>query len=149
LKALDDPDLLACWGSSLQGDFKRDRQHSYNNLIVTFWTSMFEIGMLTDDVIRHLAADMFQTVPGRRYWSVAGRFRTALSSGRQGRFVEIMHEEYEKAAAIPVVDSLKTKTLPPTQSHNGSTLGALALGLVGGALLGTGLNAIRRGYKPR
>jgi hypothetical protein len=99
-RALDDPSLRACWGPSPHGAVDKDRQHLYSNLVVAFWRSMFDIGAMTEQQLRPLAAEMFAAEPGRRYWSVAGQYQLAYyNEPRDRSFIAILSEEYDKALA--------------------------------------------------
>jgi hypothetical protein len=115
-------------------------------LIVSFWRSMFEIGKITEDQLHALSAYMFAGAPGRRYWTVAGPHQRAhYVSERDRRFVEILDQEYTKAAvSTPAAESRKPKVtrLPPAGSH--STIATLALGVAGGAILSEVVSATRR-----
>uniref|UniRef100_UPI00228682D1 DUF6082 family protein n=1 Tax=Streptomyces olivochromogenes TaxID=1963 RepID=UPI00228682D1 len=98
-KALDDPGLRACWGP-ITGDNEQDRQHIYTNLIFSFWRSMFEIGMIDEDELRALSAQIFSAPPGRRYWAlVAEHHRHHHVSDHDRRFTEILDREHERALA--------------------------------------------------
>lgn len=134
-KALDDPALLACWGTTLDGD-EVDRQHIYTNMIAQFWRSMFEIGKVTENQLHGLAAQMFGGEPGRRYWSTARAFqKTYYASDIDAKFFEIMEHEYNAALAHTAMNPQ-----PPVSSlspdDGGRTIAsALVLGLIGGAIL--------------
>ncbi|MGW7385298.1 DUF6082 family protein [Streptomyces sp. NPDC054794] len=98
-KALDDPELRACWGT-ITGDDEQDRQHIYTNLIFSFWRSMFEIGMIGEGELKALSAQIFSAPPGRRYWTlVAEHHRHHHVSDRDRRFTEILDQEHERAMA--------------------------------------------------
>jgi hypothetical protein len=134
-KALDDPALLACWGPTLEGG-ELDRQHIYTNMIVQFWRSMFEIGKVTEDQLRGLAAQMFAAEPGRRYWSAARAFHQIYyASGSDATFVEIMEHEYNAALARTATNPQPRVRGSSLDDGGRSTASALALGLIGGAIL--------------
>ncbi|MFF7977300.1 DUF6082 family protein [Streptomyces sp. NPDC007905] len=98
-KALDDPALRACWGP-LTGNDDQDRQHIYTNLIFSFWRSMFEIGMIQDEELHALCAQVFIAEPARGYWArVSEHHREHHESDRDKRFTRILDEEYERARA--------------------------------------------------
>lgn len=144
-KALDDPDLLSCWGPYLQGNFRSERQQVYTNLIVSFWYAMFEIENITDGQMSHLASEFFKAAPGRQYWAIAGPLRRRLpNSSRELKFVQIIDEEYRKALSAPTVDPPENESLSSRQSKGRATIGALGIGLVSGVILSGGLNIIQR-----
>ncbi|MFI6938476.1 DUF6082 family protein [Streptomyces sp. NPDC050418] len=98
LRAIDDPALRACWGPLPQED-EEARQHLYTNLIVTFWRSMFEIGKITDDQLRLLAAQLFAGTPGRRYWALAGPAMSAQYTRKRDReFLLILQLACDRAS---------------------------------------------------
>jgi len=148
-RALNDPELLACWGPSLHGDDIFDRQHFYTNLIVAFWRSMFEIGKVTEDELHALSAQMFAGAPGQRYWTIAGPYQRShyCVTERDRKFIEILDEEHATATVgEPVAESSKHQPLLPTSTGGRSTIGALIFGLAGGALLSRAVAAARRRY---
>lgn len=147
-KALDDPALLACWGPTLDGD-EVDRQHIYTNMIAQFWRSMFEIGKVTDNQLHGLAAQMFGGEPGRRYWSVARAFqKTYYASDIDAKFFEIMEHEYNAALAHTATNPQpQVSSAPPDDNGSHSTASALALGLIGGAILYKMMTRLHRAGK--
>jgi hypothetical protein len=144
-KAIDDPDLLACWSPFLQGNFEQERQQVYTNLIVSFWYSMFEIGSLRDDQVRYLAAEMFKTEPGRRYWSVSGPVRLSLpTTSKELKFAKIMNDQYMRKT--PESEFSEEESLL-TKHYDRSAINALMLGLAGGILAVGGAAALKSSYK--
>lgn len=149
-KALNDPDLLGCWGPTLHANDTYNRQHAYINLIVAFWRAMFEIGKLTEDELRALSAHMFAGAPGRRYWSIAGPYQRShyCVTERDRKFIEVLDEEHAKVPIYASADeSSHPRRLPPQQRDDRSTIGALALGFVGGAALSAVAATLRRRYR--
>jgi hypothetical protein len=145
-RALDDPELHACWGPSLHGDVEHDRQHLYTNMIVQFWRSMFEMGKITPYQLGALSARMFTGAPGRRYWSIAGPFQKShYLTDLDRKFVEILDEEHAKAKVkTPVAGRLKPTALSQTSIGDRSTIVTLTLGIVGGVVLSRAAAAARR-----
>lgn len=139
-RALDDPDLQACWGPLWDGDDIQGRQHIYTNLIVSFWRSMFEIGEITDDQLHALSATMFANTPGRIYWSIAGPHQKIhYLSSRDRRFIQILEQEYIEATAKKDSSSQSGKAkrdgAPPISPSVASTGVAVIAGLAGGAVI--------------
>ncbi len=153
LRALDDPQLRACWGPSRHGNGEQDRQHFYTNMIVSFWRSMFEIGKITEDQLRALSARMFASPPGRRYWSIAGLHQEAhYVAERDRKFVEILDREYARATADAGADEpprTSPKRTPRNSVANAATIVALAAGLAGGTLISGALSMMRRRNRHR
>jgi hypothetical protein len=146
-KALDDPALLACWGPTLDGD-EVDRQHIYTNMIVQFWRSMFEIGKVTEDQLHGLAAQMFGGEPGRRYWSAARTFqKTYYASDIDAKFFDTMEHEYNAALAHTATNPQPPVPSPSPDDGGRSTASALALGLIGGAILYKMMTRLHRAGK--
>jgi hypothetical protein len=98
-RALDDPILRACWGPFRPGGSDdKQRQFIYTNMIVSFWSSMFDTGMLTEEALHTFAATMFSGEPGRDYWSIAGSQARALQETERGAvMIRILDEEYARA----------------------------------------------------
>jgi hypothetical protein len=144
-RALDDRELLACWGPSRHGDDQQDRQHIYTNLIVSFWRSMFEIGKITEDQLRVLSARMFAGAPGRRYWTIAGPHQEShYVTDRDRKFVQILDQEHAKATvSTHTAESPKPEGAQSTLGGDHSTIAALALGIAVGAVL-SGAVAVAR-----
>jgi hypothetical protein len=145
-RALNDRELLACWGPSLHGDDQQDRQHIYTNLIVSFWRSMFEIGKITDDQLRVLSARMFAGAPGRRYWTIAGPHQEShYVTDRDRKFVQILDQEHVKASVgTYTAESPKSEGSRSAMAGDHSTIAALSLGIVGGAVLSGAVAVARR-----
>jgi ABC-type multidrug transport system fused ATPase/permease subunit len=72
--AMDDPSYMECWGPYLTESFDTERQYTYVNLIVTQWNSEYEIGEMTDVLLRATAVSVFASSPGRQYWATSGSF---------------------------------------------------------------------------
>ncbi len=149
LKSLDDPDLLECW-NSIHSDPRYRKQHQYTNLIVSYWQCMLDIGGITEPQLRAETAHLFSTVPGRRYWAVAGPGRKSLAqSATYRRFARIMEDEYQGAIA-----SRPVATERPEEVVGGPRVAAsLVSGAIVGVLCGTVLSgaitaAVRHGRMP-
>ena len=100
--AMDDPLYMECWGPYVTGTFDAERQFSYVNLIVTQWHSEYEIGELSDALLRATAASVLASIPGRRYWEAVSSFWLDNYSGRRAkRFYLILDEVYREALKRP------------------------------------------------
>ena len=97
--AMDDPELLECWGEHVRSDEVRiQRQHIYSNLIVSHWQMMYELNAMTEQHLRSLAHIMFSGEAGRRFWGVTRELRlNSLGTRRERRFYAILDEEYRSA----------------------------------------------------
>ncbi|MFJ9130356.1 DUF6082 family protein [Streptomyces sp. NPDC102340] len=93
-KALEDPELRACWGP-ITGDDRKDRQHLYTNLIFSFWRSMFEIRLIDESELAALVTEVFAAEPARRYWSGV---RVHHHREHADQFVKIVDREYLRMA---------------------------------------------------
>lgn len=103
--AMDDPRYMECWGPYLTENFDAERQYTYVNLIVTQWHSEYEIGEMTDVLLRATAASVFTSSPGRQYWEASGSFwRDNYSSRRAKRFFRVLDEVYHEALKNPPSD---------------------------------------------
>lgn len=118
LRALDDPDLLECWGTF--GDNVREqRQHLYSNQIMSFWIMMYNMGKMSDAEVRSAAADIFGTPAGRRYWAASAPYwRVQYPGKKDRRFVGIVDTEFEKAAGLLISDTAPEATQAPDVSAN-------------------------------
>lgn len=100
--AMDDPRYMECWGPYLTENFDAERQYTYVNLIVTQWHSEYEIGEMTDALLRATAASVFASLPGRQYWEASGSFWRDNYSGRRARrFFHLLDEVYHEALKNP------------------------------------------------
>lgn len=96
--AMNDPRYMECWGPYLTENFDTERQYTYINLIVTQWHSEYEIGEVTDVLLRASAVSVFASSPGRQYWEAAGSFWRENYSGRRARrFYRVLDEAYREA----------------------------------------------------
>ncbi|MFG1673068.1 DUF6082 family protein [Micromonospora sp. NPDC049282] len=99
--AIDDPDLLECWGPIEQStDLGWFRKHVYSNLIVTHWQLMWEVDTLSEPHLEVLADQFFKGAAGRRFWAEArGPRMKAETSRRARRFTLVMDRCYQAAVA--------------------------------------------------
>ncbi|NGN66324.1 hypothetical protein G5C51_20785 [Streptomyces sp. A7024] len=89
--AMDDPALRACWGPTSLGSDVEARQHIYITKIVTFWSSAFTMGKMSEDELRGNFSELVRGEPGRRYWrATQGLWEARMNSGNDVRFVEIL-----------------------------------------------------------
>lgn len=144
-KALDDPDLLACWGPLSEENHKLDRQIVYCNLIVSFWQSEFDLGDLSEDGLRDSAATMFKAAPGRRYWSLAGPHqRSIYQEAKDVEFLDILDEEYMKVKSVLDAESTKNDQSLVPLIHNQSVARTAALSLACAAAVASALIGARK-----
>ena len=73
------------------------------------WYSEYDVGEMSDVLLRATAIYVFASAPGRRYWQNAGRFWRDNYTGRRARrFHQILEETYQEAiknpAAVPPVE---------------------------------------------
>jgi hypothetical protein len=140
--ALDDPQLLSCWGP-FSGSVKvaDRRKHMYTNLMVSHWQMMWEVNGLNEKHLRVLAQELFAGENGRQFWSLMGAIRTDVEGGRRTKlFHTIVNEEYERArlAGPPVqsqepLDSADTAAVPVSGHRTVTVAAALGVGAVLGA----------------
>lgn len=106
--AMDDPRYMECWGPYLTDSFDAEGQQTYVNLIVAHWYSEYQVGEMSDALLRATAASVFASTPGRHYWRHAGAFwRDNYSGRRAGRFYRLLEETYQEALRKP-------PSVPPT-----------------------------------
>lgn len=72
--AMDDPRYMECWGPYLTDSFPAETQYTYVNLIVAHWYSEYEVGELSDTLLRAMAVNVFASDPGHHYWEKTGTF---------------------------------------------------------------------------
>jgi hypothetical protein len=100
--AMDDPGYMECWGPYLTDSFNAERQYTYVNLIVAHWYSEYDIGEMSDALLRATAASVFASDPGRNYWQGSGTFWRDNYSGRRARqFHRVLEEVYQEAIKHP------------------------------------------------
>lgn len=108
--AMEDPVYMECWGTYLTGSFAEERQYTYVNLIINHWYSMYELGECSDAMLLAMAAELFSSTPGRRFWYHAGPgLKERAPNRRASRFYRLVDEGYRKALEQP-------PAIPP--SHN-------------------------------
>lgn len=97
-KALDDPELLECWGAP-HGERRKLKQNTYVNLIFSFWHAMFEIGRMPEHDVRSSARDAFAGMPAREYWQNSRLAWTEMASDGVSQFIEIVDDAFQEAQA--------------------------------------------------
>jgi hypothetical protein len=103
--AMDDPRYMACWGPYLTDTFAAETQYSYVNLIVAHWYAEYEVGELSDTLLRATAVNVFASEPGRHYWESTGTFWRDNYAGRKARrFHHVLDETYNEAIRTPPVN---------------------------------------------
>jgi hypothetical protein len=139
-RTLDDEALRSCWGPAMYKNDEQERQHIYTNLIFSFWHAMFEVGKLDEHDLRDAAERIFDSAPGRRYWSISGphRIRFHSSSRRDVRFNQILEQEYMKALARkPALGPSEAASRSPRRipAKHRSMIRTLIFGAATGALI--------------
>jgi hypothetical protein len=144
-RAIDDPDLVECWGVPY-GDLTKIKQVGYVNLILSNWFAMFEVGRNTEAELHELAAAIFMGMPGRDYWPSARSSWMEARSNKERRFGVIMDEEYERAVASePPLKWPVRKTQRSKSISEQSMIGGLALGtMLGAVIAGTVVTILQR-----
>jgi hypothetical protein len=100
--AMDEPGYMECWGPYLTESFTGERQYTYVNLVVAHWFSEYEVGEMSDTLLRATASSVFMSVPGRHYWQGSGTFWRDNYSGRRARrFYRVLEETYQEAIGTP------------------------------------------------
>jgi Family of unknown function (DUF6082) len=140
--ALDDPVLMQVSGGlcSLQ-TFDERRQTILINLMLQFWSMLWEFNDMGEAELRAYVADLFATTPGRRYWEKlsVGRIQSA-GSRKLIRFEQIIDEEYWKANSIAHQhESANDRAVSRRQRKRGSMLIGIGLGLAFGTTLGSAI----------
>ena len=100
--AIDDAVLMECWGSLTQDPApERRRQRACINLILNFWATTWQLGGMPESQLRGLlAADIFATEIGLRFWEQARLTRKVVHAGAQpAAFDRIVEDEYLRALA--------------------------------------------------
>jgi Family of unknown function (DUF6082) len=100
--AMDDPDYMACWGPYLTDSFAAERQYTYVNLVVAHWYAEYQVGEMSDGLLKATAISVFASAPGRHYWQNAAAFWRDNAEGRRGRrFHGLLDEAYREATRKP------------------------------------------------
>ncbi|MFD7389409.1 DUF6082 family protein [Streptomyces sp. NPDC059852] len=144
---LDDQALFQpVWGATDIVDPDDQKRHVYADLMMNYAWMGFEIGTISESLLRDMVAGMFSGRAGREYWSRAHPSWTARSSAsRVGRrFVSVVGEEHARAVAIgPPPRAPRPSGRPPApaprvprrwQAPAGALIG-LGSGLALGSLL--------------
>jgi uncharacterized protein DUF6082 len=117
--AMDDPGYMECWGPYLTESFVAERQYTYVNLVVAHWYSEYDIGELSDPLLRATAASVLASAPGRRYWQNTGTFWRDNYSGRRARrFHQVLDEVYQEAIKRPTPTppaAVEPESAPPAR----------------------------------
>ncbi|MGB3439534.1 MAG: DUF6082 family protein [Actinophytocola sp.] len=123
--AMDDPRYMECWGPYLTNSFTEETQYTYVNLIVAHWFAEYDVGELTDTLLRAMTTNVFASGPGRHYWERTGTFwRDNYPGMRARRFHQVIEETYQDAIRTPPVSP------PDFSARNGVEPAVLSPGLV-------------------
>jgi hypothetical protein len=154
--AMDDPRYMEVWGPYLTDSFAAEGQYTYVNIVVAHWYSEYEIGEMSDDLLRATAAGVFASVPGRHYWRSTGTFWRDNYSGRRAkRFHRVLEETYQEAitkppAVPPTVSAPDRAPVPEARPHPDRWwVRVLAAAAGGGAVALVVVGAIRRALRRR
>jgi hypothetical protein len=100
--AMDDPRYMECWGPYLTGSFDAESQYTYVNLVVAHWYAEYQIGEMSDALLRATAASVFASASGRHYWQHTHEFWRDNYRGRRAkRFHTALEETYREAIKKP------------------------------------------------
>lgn len=155
-KALDDPELLECWGAPLdrwrnsRGDTRKPKQATYVNLIFSFWYAMFQIGSFTASDVHSSARDVFAGAPAREYWPNSRPYWLEVEYGGVSReFIEIVDDAYRHASAAgPATSWPESKAPASSGPSEQSMIGGLAVGTICGATItGAAMALLRLGRR--
>ena len=92
--ALDDPLYRQVFGAGSLPD-EVGRLTGYTNLLLEFWTMLWEFGDVSEPQLRLNLTEILGTDAGRAYWEYAGNLRPAGASSRREReFHRIADEIY-------------------------------------------------------
>lgn len=96
---LDDlPVYLPCWGPLDLPDDTAKRQHIYTNLLLQYAWMGYEIGTISEPLLRDMLGGMFRGDVARRFWLMArGSWAASTAGTRRGRrFLLIIDEEHSR-----------------------------------------------------
>jgi len=109
--AFQDPELLEVWRYDTdQADFSPSglKKELYANLVVSHVETSYLAGLVTEDALRVMLREIFESVTIREYWQRVAQLR-ALDLGDDAvmldRFVEIANAEFRRAQ--PATSSLE------------------------------------------
>jgi hypothetical protein len=148
--ALQDQVYQRCWGDNPSAYPTQDayRQHSYVNLIVSYWEREFVLGNFSRSAVRDLLTLLFRGEVGRSFWADVHEFRSRNARNRKERhFCKIASEEYSKAIAggPPIVSAAG---VPPAgnfaKGYRSHWKHFFAAGTTGAMLALTGRAILRR-----
>jgi hypothetical protein len=113
--AMENPKYMECWGPYLTDSFSTESQFTYVNLIVSQWHAEYQMGELSDTLLKATASSVFMSIPGRQYWDASGNFWRDNYAGRRARrFHRILDEAYTESLK-------KLAYLPPAPPESEST----------------------------
>jgi hypothetical protein len=147
--AMDDPRYMECWGPYLTDSFAAEGQFAYVNLIVAHWHAEYEVGEMSDALLRATAASVFASAPGRAYWRNTGTFWRDNYSGRRARrFHRVLEDAYQEAikkppSTPPVSAGSESPPVPRTDRRRVTVLAAVG----GGVAVALVVRAIRRALR--
>ncbi|MEV6345963.1 DUF6082 family protein [Actinoplanes sp. NPDC051851] len=97
--AMDDPDLMECWGTIEGVDPVQKKRHAYINTISNYWFTFWDVHKGTSSQIRaNFALEIFSTEAGLEWWRIAREVRIHTDGfGKQAEFDAIVESEYQKA----------------------------------------------------
>jgi hypothetical protein len=136
--AMTNPELLECWGSLKTIEWHHDlRQRLYLNLMISYWEMSYEVGDLSDDMVKELVQfDLFSTQLGIDFWAETRESRLAMANSSSKRsFWKIVDRGYSttQTSRIPAKSD---KSQPHHAQLFGGAARPLCLGLISGAILG-------------
>ena len=149
---LDAPDIYAPI-IGLQARPQLDaRQRAFCTMWVNYAGISFEMGVITEDILRDdFFGPAFEGEPMREWWAVARKYWSGsyIQNRRQRKLVRIIDDEYRKAiiAGPPIVlndDQAAPNAVMATGAKRYSTLIGGTLGVAIGIFLGSRLKHNRR-----
>ncbi|WP_241028023.1 DUF6082 family protein [Streptomyces verrucosisporus] len=101
--ALEDVNLNACWGpKSMSLTRQQWKQHTYINMILSFWYSNYTgTGAALDAITKDNATRLFRGQVGREFWALySAEWQVFHSGGRRERkFIRVLDQAYAEAVA--------------------------------------------------
>lgn len=95
--AIDDTDLLACWGlphDATPDSVARARQRVYCSQVIAWWEMSFEVGAVSEDWLRGSARELFRAEVSRDWWQHVGRRIRTYDRKSTKRLRRILNEEW-------------------------------------------------------
>ncbi len=109
----------------------RALQRRYANLWLQHWGSMYELGVISETVVRiDLRRTLFSGDVGREYWAGARSSHDYRRTYRARRYDEIVYDEYEKAVSAGPPEKVRLGS-PPSDTMPEISSPAFRRGVIG------------------